>query len=76
MGRDALLLIGEQLLDADRAHEPTARYLIDTHMMVIFDSARERSKEKFRGLLADAGLTLRRIIPVGSAVSIVEAAAA
>jgi len=76
MAEDALLLIGEQLLDPDPAHGPPTGYLIDTQMMAIFGNARERSEEEFRGLLADVGLTLRRIIPTGSMVSILEVAPA
>ena len=78
MGANARMLIIEQVLDPDPAtgRIPTSGYLADMQMMAIFGSARERSEEEFRGLLADAGLTFRHIIPTGSPVSIIEAAPA
>jgi len=42
--------------------------------MAMFDSARERTVDEFRGLLAEAGFALRRIVPTTSPVSIIEAA--
>ena len=76
MGAETLLLIGELLLDPDPARGRPTGYLHDMHMMAMFGSARERTEAEFRGLLAEAGFTLRRVIPTGSLVSILEAVAA
>lgn len=67
------LLLGEQILDPDLAQGRPAGHLIDTQMMTMFGSARERTVDEFRSLLAEAGLVLRRIVPTASPVSIVEA---
>ena len=45
-------------------------------MMAMFGSARERTEAEFRGLLAGSGFALRRVIPTGSPISILEAVAA
>src|SRR5215210_85193 len=76
MGSEARLLLGEQILEPDPARGRPAGYLIDTQMMAMFGSARERTVEEFRGLLAEAGFALARVIPTASPVSIVEAAPA
>jgi hypothetical protein len=76
MGAETLLLIGELLLDPDPARGRPTGYLLDMQMMAIFGSARERTEAEFRGLLAEAGFTLRRVIETGSLVSILEAVAA
>lgn len=73
IGRDALLLLGEQVLEPDPANGRAADYLVDVQMMAMFGSARTRTAGEFAGLLADAGFVLRRIVPTGSPVSIVEA---
>ena len=74
MGRDALLLLGEQVLEPDPANGRAADYLVDVQMMAMFGSARSRTAGEFASLLADSGLVMRRIVPTGSPVSIVEAA--
>ena len=56
MGRDALLLLGEQVLEPDPANGRAADYLVDVQMMAMFGSARTRTAEEFAGLLANAGL--------------------
>jgi hypothetical protein len=76
MGPETLLLIGELLLDPDPARGRPTGYLHDMHMMAMFGSARERTEAEFRRLLAEASFTLRRVIPTGSLVSILEAVAA
>jgi hypothetical protein len=76
MAPETLLLIGELILDPDPARGRPTGYLLDMQMMAIFGSARERTEAEFRGLLAEAGLALRRVIPTGSPVSILEAMAA
>jgi O-methyltransferase domain len=74
MGPGALLLIGELILDPDPARGRPTDYLLDMQMMAIFGIARERTEAEFRGLLAEAGFALRRAIPTGSPISILEAA--
>jgi hypothetical protein len=76
MGSDALLLIGEQVLEPDPANGRPADYLLDVQMMAMFGSARTRTESEFTGLLAESDFVLRRIIPTASPVSIVEAAPA
>ncbi len=63
MGPEALLLLGEQILEPDPARGRPIGYLTDMQMMAMFGSARERTEDEFRGLLADSGLVLRRVIP-------------
>jgi hypothetical protein len=45
-------------------------------MIVMFGSARERTEQEFRVLLAESGLVLRRLVPTGSVVWLVEAVSA
>jgi hypothetical protein len=75
MPDQARVLIVEQLLDADPQRGRPTTYLLDIQMMAMFGSARERTEAEFRGLLAEAGFALRRAIPTGSPVSILEAVA-
>jgi hypothetical protein len=49
-------------------------YLVDTQMMAMFGSARERTEHEFASLLSESGFTLQRVIPTQSSVWIVEAA--
>ena len=44
---------------------------MDILMMVLLDG-RERTEEEFRGLYEQAGLTLTRVVPTPSVLSIVE----
>ena len=74
MGPDALLLICDQLLEPDPARGQPTGYLVDAQMMAMFGSARERTADEFAGLLTGSGFALRRIIPTGSQVWIIEAA--
>jgi hypothetical protein len=67
------LLICEQVLEADPARGRPTGYLLDTQMMAMFGSGRERSKHEFANLLAESGFTLRRVIPTESPVCILEA---
>lgn len=68
------LLIAEIVLDPDPARGFPPDYLADTHMMAMFGNGRERVESEFRDLLSASGLTLERLIPTASAVSIIEAA--
>jgi len=73
MSSKARLLIIEQLLEPDpRCGRPTS-YLVDTQMMAMFGSARERTKGEFDELLAAAGLVAQRVIATASPVWIIEA---
>jgi hypothetical protein len=76
MGPDAVLLIGEPLLDPGPARFGPTGYLLDVQMMAMFGSARERTVNEFRGLLAEAGFELRRVLPTGTPVPVLEAVAA
>jgi hypothetical protein len=76
MGPDALLLLGEQILEIDPARGRPTGYLSDMQMMAMFGSARERTEAEFCGLLAGSGFVLRQVIPTKSPISIVEAAPA
>lgn len=73
MGADATLLISERLLEPDPAAGDPMTYLVDTHMMAMFGSARERTEAEFRDLLEASGFALRRSIPTAPPFSIVEA---
>ncbi len=73
MGSDAVLLICEQLLEPDPSQGRPTGYLVDTQMLAMFGSARERTKGEFASLLSESGFTLRRAIPTQSPVWIVEA---
>jgi hypothetical protein len=63
-----------QILEPDPARGRATGYLIDIHRMAMFGRARERSEVEFRHLLDQSGFSLRRIIPTGSLISIIEAA--
>ena len=76
MGPDAVLLIGDQILEPDPARAKPTGYLVDTQMMAMFGGARERTENEFASLLSESGFTLRRVIPTQSPVWIVEAALA
>ena len=76
MERDARLLICEQILEPDPARGDPILYLIDTQMMAMFGTARERSEAEFKDLLAESGFAFQRLIPTASQVSIVESVAA
>jgi hypothetical protein len=73
MAPDAVLLIGDQILEPDPARGRPTDYLVDTQMLAMFGSARERTEGEFAGLLSESGFRLRRVIPTQSSVCIVEA---
>ena len=70
---DATLLICEQILEPDPARGRPTSYLVDTQMMAMFGSARERTLDEFALLLDASGFALRRAIPTQSPVWIIEA---
>ena len=74
MEPDALLLLGEQILEPDPADGRPTDYLLDVQMMAMFGSARTRTESEFTSLLANSGFVMRRIVPTSSPVSLVEAA--
>ena len=75
MSSEARLLIIEQLLEPDPSCGRPTSYLVDTQMMAMFGSARERTKGEFDELLAAAGLVAQRVIATASPVWIIEATA-
>jgi hypothetical protein len=74
MKQNAVLLIGDQILEPDPAQGRPIDYLVDAQMMAMFGNARERTKDEFACLLSASGFTLKRVIPTHSRVWIVEAA--
>ena len=73
MAADAVLLLGEQLLERDPTKGRPISYLVDVQMMAMFGAARERTEDEFQALLAESGFALRRVVPTASPVSIIEA---
>ena len=74
MGERSLLLLGEEVLEPDPARGRATAYLIDIQMMAMFGRARARSEAEFRGLFDQSGLSLLRVLPTSSSISIVEVA--
>ena len=72
MTGSARLLIVEQILEPDPTLGRPAGYLIDTQMMAMFGTARERTESEFGELLQTSGLAIARVITTTSPVSIVE----
>jgi len=72
---DGRLLVIERLVPPCAKDRALLRHQLyqDVNMMVNF-GGRERSEEEFRRLLGAAGFELTRVLPTGSAISIVEAA--
>jgi O-methyltransferase domain len=73
LGPGARLLIVDQILEPDPERGHPADYLVDTQMMAMFGSARERTEAEFGDLLQQSGFRPGRLIPTGSPVSIIEA---
>lgn len=72
MGPDGILLLGEDILDPDPNPSKANTYLVDMQMMAMFGNARERTQAELCDLLHTTGFILRRVIPTGSTVSIIE----
>ena len=70
MNPGSVLLIVEMVVPP--GNEPSAAKLLDLEMLVV-TGGRERREEEFVGLLAEAGLTLERILPVGRGLFVLEA---
>jgi hypothetical protein len=73
MGPHSLLLIGDQILEPDPSRVRPTSYLIDIQMMAMFGRACERTEAEFRQLLEESGFSLRRVIPIASQTSLLEA---
>lgn len=70
MSPRARLLLIESVVPASGA--PTFMTFLDLWMLV-FAGGRERTEEEYRALLGSAGLSLRRVVPTGSPVCVIEA---
>lgn len=73
MRADSRLLVVEQILEPDPARGEPLNYLGDMHMMAMFGSARERTREEFAELLRAGGFEMTRVAPTVSSASIIEA---
>jgi hypothetical protein len=71
MSSTARLLLIEPVIPP--GNDPSFNKLLDLLMLVWTSGGRERTESEHRALLASAGLSLNRVIPTRSAVSIVEA---
>ena len=71
MQADAVLLLGEEMLEIDPGRGRATAYLIDVQM-TMFGHARTRSESEFGALLDQSGFMLRRVIHTASPVSIIE----
>jgi hypothetical protein len=69
------LLIVEHIIEPDPTQGRPTDYLVDIQMMAMFGSARARTEEEFRKLLAESGFALRQRIATKSPVSILESQA-
>ena len=67
---NAKVLLVERVLQPKRNSQFTLA--LDLWMLMLFDNAKERTEEEYRGLLKAAGFQLNRIIPTESPFSIVE----
>ena len=76
--RDAMAS-GGRVLVVENVIEPGNRpgwpKLLDINMLALL-TGKERTKAEFRDLFARAGLTLRRVVPTASPISVLEATAA
>jgi hypothetical protein len=72
MGPGSTLLIIEMIVPP--GNEPSAAKLLDLEMLVV-TGGRERTEDEFRRLLAAAGLSLGRVLPIGRGLFILEAVA-
>jgi hypothetical protein len=74
MAPGARVLVVEQVIPPGNA--PFPGKLLDLNMLVMTEGGRERTPSEYASLLAKAGLSLQRIVPTPSPVSVVEAVAA
>ena len=73
MAPGARVLVIENVVEP--GNRPGWAKLLDINMMTCL-TGKERTKAEFRDLLARAGLTLRRVVPTASPISVLEATAA
>jgi ubiquinone/menaquinone biosynthesis C-methylase UbiE len=68
------VLVLQQLLQRDRTSDWGARFesLMSDVNMLVLKTGRERTEQQYRDLFESAGLTVRRVIPTRSPVSIAE----
>jgi hypothetical protein len=74
MAPGARVLLVEQMIPPGNA--PFPGKLLDLNMLVMTEGGRERTPEEYASLLGRAGLSLQRIAPTPSPLSVVEAVAA
>jgi hypothetical protein len=65
------ILILEMVIEED--NKPSFGKLIDIQMMVFMQQGKERTRKEYEALLTKAGLSINRIIPTISPLSIIEA---
>ena len=73
MAPGARVLLVEQVIPP--GNEPFPGKLLDLNMLVMTEGGRERTPAEYASLLGRAGLSLQRIVPTASPVSVVEAVA-
>lgn len=73
MAAGARVLLVEQVIPPGNA--PFPGKLLDLNMLVMTEGGRERTPSEYANLLGKAGLSLQRIVPTASPVSVVEAVA-
>jgi hypothetical protein len=74
MAPGARVLLVEQVIPPGNA--PFPGKLLDLNMLVMTEGGRERTPSEYAILLGKAALSLQRIVPTPSPVSVVEAVAA
>jgi len=74
MAPGARVLLVEQVIPPGNA--PFPGKLLDLNMLVMTEGGRERTPSEYASLLGQAGLSLQRIVPTPSPLSVVEAVAA
>ena len=68
--KNAKVLLVERVLQPEYNSQLTLS--LDLWMLMLFDNAKERTEEEYRGLLEAAGYKLNRVMPTESPFSIVE----
>jgi hypothetical protein len=71
MAPDGRILIGDFILMPP--NQPDFGRLIDLEMLVMAGTGRERTEQEFCHILARAGLSLRKVIPLPAGTSLIEA---
>jgi O-methyltransferase domain len=71
MGVNSRLLICERIVPP--GNEASSAKVIDLHMLMTNHGGKERNEKEFRALLTGSGFELVRVIPTGTAWSLIEA---